>query len=139
MFTIVKTKVQGLAIQPGEVQKITCSREGNRWSLVWANYMVKKSQRAYTEIAAITDEFIAWMSRKRKKFTVLLHNLPFEGARMLVLDELCTGPEGGAWYRMPTSRVSHNTHRLWVCDTSLLAFGDFPHRIFFRRGSNKQG
>lgn len=134
MYTPILPSVTGIAIKPGNIKELTCYKEAGHWYISLAQYMKQKGVQACTEVAAITDGLLAWISRRRNRFTVLLDTLPFDGARVLELDELCTGPEGGAYYRLITGR-NNQERRLWVCDTSLLVFGDLPPRIFFRLGS----
>lgn len=124
---------KNLTALPREVQEITCYKEEGHWYISAATFVVQKGQQAYTRLAVMADGFIGWISRKRSRFTMHLHTAPFEGARMLELEELCTGPDGGAWYRLPTSKAPGHQHRIWVCDSSLVIFGDLPQRIFFRR------
>jgi len=133
MFTSLQPSVTGITICPGPIPEVFCYKEANHWHISLTNFMKMKSRQAYTEIAAYTDELLCWLARRRKQFMLMLHTLPFKGARMLVLDELCTGPEGGAYYRFYTRRAV--ARRLWVCDTSLLVLGDLPPRIFVKATS----
>ncbi|OLY91730.1 hypothetical protein SAMN05444008_10314 [Cnuella takakiae] len=136
MHTLVQPSVAGISITPGDIQELTIFQEEGRWYIGIAKYLKSKSHQAFTEVASITDGLMQWIARRRKRFTVFLHTQPFEGARMLELVEMCTGPEGGAFYRVSAQR-SPSEHRIWVCDTSLLVFGDLPQRIFFKLGNKE--
>lgn len=135
MFTPVRPRISGIPIQPTDIQELTCYKEEGRWHISLAGYIRHKGKQLATEIAAMADELITRISGRRNRFTLKLHTLPFEGARVLELDEICNSPQGGAWYRI--SHARYKVQRLWICDTSLLVFGDLPPRIFFQFG-NKQ-
>ena len=134
MFTTVQTKITGTPVVPKHIQEITCYKEAGRWYISLAKLVTAKGRQAGTEIAAFTDDLLGWLARRRNRFTLLLHTLPFEGARVLELEELCTGKEGGAYYRLFSGSAAGRL-RLWVCDTSLLVFGDLPPWIFVKIGS----
>jgi hypothetical protein len=119
-------------LQPEYVPKITCVKQGGHWYISLTKYVATKGWQTFTEIAALTDDLLGWLARRRNRITLLLHTQPFEGARVLQLDELCSAPAGGAYYRLLAASQPAG-RRLWVCDTSLLVFGDLPYRIFFRK------
>ena len=131
MYAPIQSACSGMNVCEEHIQEISCYKADGRWYIGLSDYIRSKGQQAYIQLGAFTDDLISWIARKRNRFTVLFHTLPFEGARKLVLDELCTGPEGGAYYRL-ISGSNRGTYRLWVCDTSLLVFGDLPPQIFFR-------
>lgn len=133
MYPTIPYTDENAPAHPTAIQEITCYKEEGRWYISAATFVVQKGQKAFTRLAVMADGFIGWISRKRSRFTMHLHTAPFEGARMLELEELCTGPYGGGWYRLVAGKAPGHQQRIWVCDSSLLIFGDLPQRIFFKR------
>jgi hypothetical protein len=93
----------------------------------------KSVQNDGSALVLADEEWLHLLAGRRTNIKLLLDTEPFEGAQVLNLEELCTGPEGGAYYRMYAYGKKALNRRIWVCDLSLCIFGDMPPRIYFRR------
>lgn len=78
------------------------------------------------------DELLHMLARHRNELWLQLERTAFAGASVLVLDEFCPAPRGGAYYRIYPREGRALKQRLWVCEVSLLIFGDLPERIYYR-------
>lgn len=78
------------------------------------------------------DELLHLLARRSNELWLQLERTAFAGASVLVLDEFCPAPRGGAYYRIYPREGKPLKQRLWVCEVSLLIFGDLPERIYFR-------
>ena len=72
------------------------------------------------------------LAGKRNELWLQLETTAFSGASVLVLDEFCPAPRGGAYYRIYPRWGQVLQQRLWVFEVSLLIYGDFPERIYYR-------
>lgn len=88
----------------------------------------------YTEVALTSgiDELLQLLAGRRTQLWLQLATTAFLGASVLVLDAFCPAPDGGAFYRIYPHRGRPMQQRLWVCEVSLLIFGDFPERIYYK-------
>lgn len=78
------------------------------------------------------DELLHLLARRSNELWLRLERTAFEGASVLVLDEFCPAPQGGAYYRIYPREGKVLKQRLWVCEVSLLIFGDLPERIYYK-------
>jgi hypothetical protein len=133
MFVRSATELSATANAPKGTPAFTFTLQDGVWNM---ELPVSPSSLLITKIPIQPggdEDWLQLLAGRRSSITLFLDTEPFEGAGVLVLEELCTGPEGGAFYRMEFYGGRFINKRIWVCDVSLCIFGDLPPRIFFRK------
>ena len=118
--------------QPGR-SAYTFVKEENHWYISAPEDTHEHDRSAFSLLSDGVHRLLDFVARGRNKVTLTLDTEPFEGADLLELTELGTDEKGGGYYRLFSRMGKLIAQTLWLCDISLLVFGDIPERIYIRR------
>lgn len=118
--------------QPGR-SAFTFVKEDNHWYISAQEDTHEHDRSAFSLLSDGVHRLLDFVARGRNKVTLTLDTEPFEGADLLELTELGAPDQGGGYYRLFSRMGKLIAQALWLCDISLLVFGDIPERIYIRR------
>lgn len=111
----------------------TFVKEENHWYISVPEDTHEHDRSAFSLLSDGVHRLLDFVARGRNKVTLTLDTEPFEGADVLELTELGSPEKGGGYYRLFSRMGKLIAQTLWLCDISLLVFGDIPERIYIRR------
>jgi hypothetical protein len=111
----------------------TFIKEDNHWYITAPEHSSPEDRSAYSVLSDGVHRLLDFVARGRKKVTLTMDTEPFDGADLLELTALGSPTEGGGYYRLFSRMGKLIAQTLWLCDISLLVFGDIPERIYIRR------
>jgi hypothetical protein len=111
----------------------TFVKEEDGWYLTTTDQPDAAVHSALSLLSDGVHRLLDFVARGRKMVTLTMDTKPFEGADLLELTELGSPAEGGGYYRLFSRFGKLISQALWLCDISLLIFGDIPERIYIRR------
>jgi hypothetical protein len=117
------------ALQCADTNTYTFVKKENRWFLSLPYR--KEANRIMNELIEGTQSLLNTLARGADKLCLTMDTQPFEGAERLQLVELCD--RGGAYYYMDTCNGKRVNKKMWLCDLTLLLFGDMPEGVYFRK------
>lgn len=111
----------------------TFVREADGWYLTTPEQPDSVYHATLSLLSDGVHRLLDFVARGRQMVTLTMDTKPFEGADLLELTELGSPAEGGGYYRLFSRFGRLISQALWLCDISLLVFGDIPERIYIRR------
>jgi hypothetical protein len=112
-------------------------KEETCWYLDLPQYLAQGGRKAELQLIEGADELLNLFARRKKTASVQMDVVPFEGADVLELVELCDAPKGGGMYLIRTCRNRTINKTIWLCDVTLFVFGDMPERIYIKAVENR--
>ena len=107
-------------------------RNTQDWYAVVPNYRTQGLKKENLLLVDGTRKLLNLFACGRPSLRLRLSDVPFDGADCLQLAERCEDKQGGAYYLLRTCHGQPVESLMWVCDISLLVFGDFPEAIYLR-------
>jgi hypothetical protein len=111
----------------------TFIKEEGRWYLDLPDFESRGWTKADLELISGTRRLLNSIASGKKTLTIRMATEPFLGADLLELVELCEAPKGGAIYLMRTCNGQELNVNMWLCDITLLVFGDMPAELYVQR------
>ena len=108
-------------------------KEGGLWYIDLPEYLAQGGRKADLLMVEGADDLLDFMADERKSISMELDTVPFDGADVMDLLELCQAPKGGGYYILHTYQQQVLQKKLWLCDVTLFVFGDMPERIYVKK------
>lgn len=130
---ITEKGARNLAEARGHDECFTFVKEEGRWYLDLPDYEARGWTKADLELISGTRRLLNSIASGKKTLSIRMATQPFPGADLLELIELCDAPKGGAIYLMRTCNGQELNVNMWLCDITLLVFGDMPPELYVQR------
>ena len=107
-------------------------KKENQWFIDLPKYVLNGGEDADLEMVDGADELLNLMASGKRKVSIQMDVVYFDGADTLELEKICEAPKGGGYYRLLTFRSSPFNKKIWLCDVTLFVFGDLPEKIYIK-------
>jgi hypothetical protein len=131
--TFTDVNYDDLRHQNEQITTYVFIKEAGQWYIDLPNYQEEGWLKNDLKMTEGARKLLNLIAHGHAKCTLRLSTMPFKGADVLELVELCEAPRGGGIYLMETAHGRQVNAMIWICDIALFVFGDLPQQIYLQQ------